>query len=89
MLLEPQKAACEAKEKALAEHCPGELNEPKAVEGFLCLYEVSALATPNTSISFHGIPGGSGSGGMVGTVVALETTEASLEAEGSWAVTAP
>jgi hypothetical protein len=89
VLGEPEKAECEAKEKAQEEHCPGEVNEPKAAEGFLCFYVVKTpKLTPNTTIIFHGYPGGSGSGGQVGTVVNFSTTEASLSGEGSWAVTA-
>jgi collagen triple helix repeat protein len=64
------------------EQCPGTVEEPKAHEGFLCVYtKASAAITPNVRGSFSS---------KAGAVIYFENGfVAGVVAFGTWAVTAP
>ena len=70
-------------EATFAENCPGSNENPKAKEGFFCVY--IGEVTPNTAIAANAT-----GTNTVGFVVRLLTAEPSLEegGAGTWAVTA-
>jgi hypothetical protein len=67
-------------------NCPGTAIEPKALEGFLCVYTHTGAPTPVTT---YGIGIGSGGVGTTGAILRIPANKGGLEVEGSWAVTAP
>ena len=82
---EPEKEACEAKLTVEKEHCPGELNEPAAAGGFLCIFTQVGLSTNLGSISSIFVY-------PVGATLLLHAVAGPepppLSASGTWAVTA-
>jgi hypothetical protein len=92
---EPEKAACEATLTTEKEHCPGTLTEPKAAEGYFCLYtmEMSSGVTGLVSDApeeetapFAGFGKIGKSGGLI--LISSGSPSPDLSANGDWAVTA-